>query len=270
MVTTGRQTLIRPRDTDFIKRVLMHYKRHGRHDLSWRTSITPYRILVSEVMLQQTQVSRVKEKFLLWMKTYPTLPSLGRAEFKDVLVLWQGLGYQRRAKALHEIARKEKQIPKTFEKLLELPGVGTYTAGAVCAFAYNMFVHPLLETNIRTALIETFHKRKTSVSEKQLFHDLVRLETSLVVRKVGARVWYYALMDYGAHLKANNISHNKKVKGYAQQSPYKGSLRELRAKILFVIAHEKTLPQDKRKSEVLEALIKEGYIEKRGRTYLIR
>jgi A/G-specific adenine glycosylase len=269
MKNSIHQSRIRPQDSLFIKRVLAHHKKHGRHDLVWRKKITPYKILVSEIMLQQTQVSRVKEKFILWMKTYPTLTSLSRGDLREVLILWQGLGYQRRVKALYDIAKKEKQVPVSFEKLLELPGVGTYTASAVCAFAYNTFAHPLLETNIRTALIETFHKRETSVSDEELFHDLARLEKNPAVKKVGARTWYYALMDFGAYLKANKISHNTKVKGNRKQSPYKGSLRELRAKTLFAITHKQKLPEDVRLEKVVDALIRERYIEKRGRTYQI-
>lgn len=257
------------KDEEFIDLVLAHYGVHGRHDLPWRKNTTSYRVLVSEVMLQQTQVPRVKEKFTLWMKLYPTLASLRKATLKEILILWQGLGYQRRAKALYEIAQETTPISQVWEEVLELKGVGTYTASALCAFAYNTFSHPLLETNIRTALIEVFHPRKKTVSDEVLYSDLRRLEQHEVVQESGARVWYYALMDYGAMLKANKISHNKKAKGYTKQKPYKGSSRELRAKLLFSIAHSKPLPKDIRAGDLLVTLEKEGYIRKVKKSYAI-
>jgi A/G-specific adenine glycosylase len=260
-------------DTQFIKRVLEHYQKHGRHNLLWRKSPSAYPVLVSEIMLQQTQVARVIEKYALWMKTYPTLKSLSTASFRDILVLWQGLGYQRRAKALYMLAKEYKRIPTSFEELCKLPGIGPYTASAVCAFAYDRFSHPMLETNIRTALIEEFHlpaqagQWETKIHDGMLYDDLTRLVFHPKVQKVGARIWYYALMDYGAHLKASRISHNTKSAHYTKQSTYKGSVRELRAKILFALTYKKLLPKDERTKEVVQKLIKEGYITKRGKGY---
>lgn len=257
-------------DDMFIDEVLSFYKEHGRHDLIWRKKITAYRILVSEVMLQQTQVIRVIDKFNEWMKLYPTLKELRTASLQDVLILWQGLGYQRRAKALYEIAKNYTTIPKTFSELCDLPGVGSYTASAVCAFAYDAFTYPVLETNIRTVLIDEFHLDKNEIHDGLLYDDLDRLSKNSKVQDVGARVWYYALMDYGAYLKEHNISHNKKSKHYSKQSAYKGSLRELRAKTLFAVTYKKELPEDERLSDVLFALEKEGYIIKRGAKYIIK
>lgn len=254
-------------DKKFISDVLNHYNKYSRHDLVWRKKITPYRILVSEIMLQQTQVERVKEKFVLWMKMCPTLHDLSKSSLEDILKLWKGLGYQRRAKALYTIGHTVKRIPKTFEGLIELPGVGIYTASAVCAFAYNTFSHPVLETNIRTALIEAFYTQinnLNSIEEKIhddiLYSDLVRLSSYKVVKECGAREWYYALMDYGAFLKKSKISHNHKSKSYNKQSAYKGSRRELRAKVLFSILHKEALPEDKRTEEIIDELIQEGYL----------
>ncbi len=257
-------------DDMFIKAVTAYYKERGRHTLPWRKKISTYRILVSEIMLQQTQVSRVIPKFEAWMKKFPTMKSLGDSTLQEVLVLWQGLGYQRRAKALLTIAKESKQLPKTFDELLALPGIGTYTAGAVCAFAYNQFTHPVLETNIRTALIEYFHVGEHEVHDGLLYDDLARLEKHKEVQGLGARIWYYALMDFGAHLKEERISHNTKSVHYAKQSPYKGSVRELRARTLFAITHGSVLPVDERLSGVLEQLSKEGYILKKRNTYYIQ
>ena len=257
------------KDTKFIRMILNFYTKHGRHDLMWRKNITPYRILVSEIMLQQTQVSRVLPKFAIWMKRYPTLTALRKATLQDVLIIWQGLGYQRRAKALFTIAQENNILPKTFEKVIELPGVGNYTASAVLAFGYNEFSNPMIETNIRTALIEEYYKCGENISDSMLQNDLIRLTSSDTVQKVGARVWYYALMDYGAHLKENKISHNTKSKHNVVAIKYKGSSRELRAKILFAIVHKNELPEDDRTQSLVQKLIDEKFITKKGKKFLV-
>ena len=262
-------TKIRHEDVAFIKEVKGYYLQYGRHTLQWRKKISPYRILVSEVMLQQTQVSRVLPKFQLWMKHYPTLSALATSNLRDVLILWQGLGYQRRAKALLSIAKEVNVLPKKFDELLLLPGIGKYTASALCAFAYNEFSHPVLETNIRTVLIEFFHKGEESIHDRVLYDDLTRLEKYKEVQTLGARQFYYALMDYGAYLKSQKISHNKKSVHHAVQTHYKGSLRELRAKTLFAITHNDGLPVDERLEEVLKLLLKEEFIKKADKKYFI-
>jgi A/G-specific adenine glycosylase len=259
----------RASDTRFVALVLAHYEKSGRHDLIWRKNITPYKILVSEIMLQQTQVSRVVPKFMLWMKQYPTLAALSKATLTDVLLLWQGLGYQRRAKALYDIAQTTKALPKRYEELLSLQGIGPYTASAVCAFAYDAFPEYLLETNIRTALIEAFHQGETVIHDGMLYDDLARLTKNKKVLSVGARTWYYALMDYGAYLKASKISHNEKSAHYAKQTPYEGSTRQLRAKTLFAITHNTDLPDDDRLEGIISQLLKEGYIKKKGKGYTV-
>lgn len=262
-------TNIQANDRACIKAVTSHYKKSGRHDLPWRKGFSPYEILVSELMLQQTQVSRVIPKYEMWMKTYPTLAKLKKASLTDILVIWQGLGYQRRAKALYEIGQNYSSIPKTYNQLIDLPGIGPYTASAIMAFAYDTFGHPLIETNIRTMLIEYFHIGKEGVTDAVLMEDLKRLESYVSVKKQGARHWYLACMDYGAYLKANKISHNQKVKGYTKQSPYKGSLRELRAQTLFAITHKQSLPTDVRLPQVVAELTQEGFIVPHGKGYRI-
>ena len=259
MIETSRTNEL---DRKWIKKILEHYALSGRHDLPWKKNHTCYRIIVSEIMLQQTQVTRVMPKYVEWMRRYPTLTTLRKSSLKEILVLWQGLGYQRRAKALYTLAQKNTTLPRTFEGLVLLDGIGVYTASAVMAFAYNTFSHPVLETNIRTALIEEFHQGETEIHDGLLYDDLVRLENNRSVQKVGARIWYYALMDYGAHLKQNKISHNKKSKHKSTATPYKGSMRQLRAKVLFSITKGLELPNDDRLSYVLEKLIHEGYIVK--------
>jgi A/G-specific adenine glycosylase len=259
------------RDSDivFIRDVLDFYAIAGRHSLVWRKQITAYKILVSEIMLQQTQVSRVLPKFNEWLKKYPTLKDLSYANLQDILLLWQGLGYQRRAKALYLIAKSNKKIPKKFEDLILLPGIGTYTASAISAFAYNQFSHPVLETNIRTALLDFFHPHSEVVDDCALYKDLKRLEQNPLIVTIGARVWYYALMDYGANLKNEHVSHNTKSAHYARQTKYKGSLRELRAKVLFAITRQEVIPKDERVEEVLRALLKEGFIDNKQGAFRI-
>jgi A/G-specific adenine glycosylase len=269
MKTSAISIQARREDAQFVRRVISHYDKKGRHDLPWRKSVTPYRILVSEIMLQQTQVARVLPKFAVWMRQYPTLRSLGKAPFSEVLKLWQGLGYQRRAKALHEIGKAAKALPRPYDELLALPGIGPYTASAIQAFAYDTFPDYMIETNIRTALIEAFHQGEISVHDGRLYDDLARLSKMKSVQSLGARHFYYALMDYGAHLKAQKISHNEKSAHYARQSPFKGSARELRAKVLFAITHKKKLPEDERVQDALDALMKEGFIGKKRSAYVI-
>ncbi len=249
--------------------VISFYTKNGRHTLPWRKKINPYRILVSEIMLQQTQVARVIPKFELWMRQYPTLTTLRTSSLKEVFLIWQGLGYQRRAKALVTIAKEHKRLPRHFAELIQLPCVGTYTASALGAFAYNQFSHPVLETNIRTVLIEYFHKKETRVDDQDLYRDLITLEHDIRVKKLGARKWYYALMDYGAFLKENNISHTRKSAGYVKQSRYRGSVRELRAKILFAVTHKEKLPKDLRVQDILKQLEKEGYLTKKRNRYVL-
>lgn len=256
-------------DTYFIKAVLNHYEKFGRRDLPWRKAIKPYKILVSEVMLQQTGVARVIPKYEAWMKKYPTLSALSKANLSDILKLWQGLGYHRRAKALLETAKSTKTLPHTYEDLLRLKSIGPYTASAIMAFAYDVFPERMLETNIRTALIEAFHQGETNIHDGVLYDDLARLTKNKAVQAVGARTWYYALMDYGVYLKSQRISHNEKSAHHAKQPPYEGSLRQLRAKILFAITHKERLPEDERRECIIEELLRDGYIVKAGRGYKI-
>ena len=127
----------------FIEEIWAYYKAH-RRSFPWRERISPYRVLVSEIMLQQTQAPRVVAKYNEFIKKFPTLKKLNEASTKDVLTAWQGLGYNRRALYLKSITK----IPKTYEELVELPGIGPNTAGSILAFAYNI-PPPFIETNIR-------------------------------------------------------------------------------------------------------------------------
>ena len=217
--------------TTLKRAVWAHYKRAGRHDLPWRQTVDPYRILVSELMLQQTQVARVIPKYLVFLARFPTIDTLAQTPLREVLIVWQGLGYNRRAKMLHEAAQvvvheHAGQMPRTYDALLRLPGVGPYTARAVCAFAYNES-GAMVETNIRTVLFHHLYPTRADVSDAELYR---LIDTLCPAGR--AREWYWALMDYGAHLKAHGVRLNHKSKHYTKQSKFEGSDRQLRGAIL--------------------------------------
>lgn len=182
-------------------------------------------------MLQQTQAPRVIEKYNQFLKKFPSLKSLAQAPLKKVLIAWLGLGYNRRAvnlqKAAQVIIKDHKGIfPKNRKDLEALPGVGPATAGDLLAFAYNIAV-PLIETNIRSVYIHCFFNDEKNISDAEI---IPLIEKTL--DKKNPRDWYYALMDYGAMLKATRVNPSRRSKHYAKQSPFRGSNRELRSKIL--------------------------------------
>ncbi len=143
---------------------LLHwFEEHGRHDLPWRQTKNIYHIYLSETMLQQTQVSRVMEEYYpKFLKRFPTLASLADASLEEVLSLWSGLGYYSRAKNLHESAKICKTaLPDDFKELQKLPGIGRYTASAICSFGYNQCI-PVVDTNIKRVLRRFFALESTS------------------------------------------------------------------------------------------------------------
>ncbi len=268
----------------FKKTIWDYYKKNGRHDLPWRKIKDPYKILISEVMLQQTQVSRVIEKYKSFLKKFPTVEALAEAPLKDVLLEWQGLGYNRRAKYLKLCAEKvvteyRGKFPKNLKELVALPGIGPATAGDILAFAYNIPV-PVIETNIRSVFIHFFKGVEGALANTQTntyARSNLRAETSSPsskVRKVsslisdkellplieqtlptfpyvghrGVREWYWALFDYGAYLKQTR-NPNTQSKHYVKQSPFKGSNREKRSQILKLI-----LTGAKSEKEIVKAL----------------
>ena len=210
--------------------VRQHYRDHGR-DLPWRRTRDPYLILVSEFMLQQTQVARVTGKFELFIGLFPTIRSLAAGSTADVLRAWQGLGYNRRGLNLHRSARMVVaehggSVPDSLPELLRLPGVGRATAAAVCAFAFGIPV-PFLETNVRAAFIHHFFQECSRVSDSEL---LPLVEATL--DRDDPREWYYALMDYGSWLKKAYVNPSRRSKHRNMQSPFSGSHRQLRSEVL--------------------------------------
>lgn len=207
--------------------VLGYYQAHKRR-MSWRDNPSFYNVLVSELMLQQTQVSRVMPKFTAFMTRFPDIESLAAAPLADVLVAWQGLGYNRRAKFLHQAAGIIKQTgaPASLAELIKLPGVGKNTAGAIMAYAYNEPV-VFVETNIRTVFIHEFFADKTSVDDEE-----IRALVTLSLDRENPRQWYYALMDYGTYLKSQSLGSIRKSRHYVKQSTFEGSLRQARGQII--------------------------------------
>jgi A/G-specific adenine glycosylase len=215
------------------------YKAHGRHELPWRKTTDAYKILVSEVMLQQTQVERVIPYYQNFLKKFPTVRSLANAPLSEVLIAWQGLGYNRRAKMLHlaakEVLEKYKgKFPASVEALESLPGIGPYTARAVAAFAYNQDV-VFIETNLRTVITHHFFKDREQISDKEILGILAQVFPKSTADR-DSREWYAALMDYGSHLKRTGVHINAKSKTYTKQSKFAGSDREARGAILKALA----------------------------------
>ncbi len=259
----------------FTRLVRAHYKKHGRHELLWRKTRDPYKILVSEVMLQQTQVERVEPHYREFLKRFPTARRLAEAPLSDVLRAWQGLGYNRRAKMLHAAAKEiwGQGMPKAAAELVRLPGVGPYTAAAVAAFAWDQ-PGLVLETNIRTAITHHFFVGQGKVSDKDIANVLARAQP-----KDGVREWFYALMDYGAFLKRSGVRINARSAHYTKQSKFKGSNRQARGAILKELAKGSQtetrllgLLGDDRRDQLAAALAKlqqEGLIKKEKATWLL-
>ena len=175
------------------KNIRNWYKKHGRHHLPWRTTDNPYHIYLSEVMLQQTQVKTVLDRYYFpFLQKFPTLKALGEAPLDDVLKMWEGLGYYTRAKNLHKTATQLEVLPKEIDKLITLPGIGKNTAHAIAAFAFNQPV-PIMEANVKRILCRLY-KIKTP-NEKQLWEIAYQL-----VDKENPFDYNQAMMDIGATL----------------------------------------------------------------------
>jgi A/G-specific adenine glycosylase len=185
---------------EFRRRLLRWFRRHGR-DLPWRGTRDPYRVLVSEFMLQQTQVARVEAYYHRFLERYPTVESLAASDPAQVRESWAGLGYYRRAANLHRLARTvvlehDGVIPPDPAVLRRLPGVGRYTAGAVASFAYERAT-PAIDTNVARVIRRAFHPRLQGRSaERQVWET----GAAIVPRRSGPAAWAFnqAIMELGA------------------------------------------------------------------------
>lgn len=220
--------------------IIWNYYKENKRSFAWRQTTNPYNIVVSEIMLQQTQTSRVVEKYATFIETLPTWDALANARLKDVLSLWQGLGYNRRGKALHTIAQLVMKeyggiLPDSPELLVAFPGIGPNTAGSICAFAFNKPI-TFIETNVRAVYIHHFFKEKQNITDKEL---LPLIEQTIDFQS--PREWYYALMDYGVMLKKNLPNPSRKSAHHTKQSKFEGSDRQIRGMIIKLLTNHSKL-----------------------------
>ena len=233
-------------------------------DLPWRRTYDPYAIWISEVMLQQTQVSRVDGRWQRWLERFPTVDALAAAAPSDVLEEWQGLGYNRRALSVHRAAQAISEaggvFPQDPKELVKLPGIGPATAAGIRAFAFNL--HGVyLETNVRTVFLHELYPQAEGVPDSELVPlveltcpasvtdaaDAVAAGADAAVNtaaetdetELTPRSWYYALLDYGAYLKKTIPNPSRRSKSHAKQSRFEGSHRQKRAELLRVLLAHK-------------------------------
>jgi A/G-specific adenine glycosylase len=229
-------------------------------------------------MLQQTQVERVTEKYVEFLAAFPDFAALAKAPLSKLLKIWQGMGYNRRALALKSLAQKvlkdhRGKLPSEPDKLMALPGVGKYTAGAVRAFAFNKPV-VFLDTNIRRVYIHEFFQDRENIRDEEL---LPFVEQTMDTRN--PRKWYNALMDYGAMLKKEHGNPNRRSAHYTRQSPFENSNRQVRGMIVKILVEasslstsqiaKKTGMDEERVKKNLLQLEEEGFIKKKGRSFVI-
>ncbi len=253
---------------EFQQRVWNYYKTHKR-SFPWRETTDPYAIIVSELMLQQTQTDRVVPKYLAFLEEFPTVEVLAKASLTDVLKLWQGLGYNRRALYLMKLAQKVVlehggKVPNSIEELDALPGIGYATACAVYTYSYNL-PSVFIETNIRTVFIHHFFADRTEITDREI-EPLV----AATVAPEQPREWYYALMDYGVMLKKTLPNPGRKSAHYSKQSSFLGSDRKIRGEIVrllldtprldFDSLYNATGTDEDRLRKIVSGMIRDGIV----------
>lgn len=227
-----------------------YYRKHGR-DLPWRRpepdgSFDPYKIMVSEIMLQQTQVARVIPKYAEFLNKFPTIQSLAQAELGDVLRIWSGLGYNRRAKFLWQAAQTANdKLPNAVEELTKLPGIGPNTAAAIVVYALNQ-PRVFIETNIRSVYLHHFFADQSEVHDKELLPIV-----EATIDQEHPREWFWALMDYGVFIKSSVGNTAQNSKHYTKQSTFKGSRRQIRGQVLRLLMSG-PLSSDELKNEIAD------------------
>lgn len=267
----------------FMRR-LWKFHAANRRDMPWRNTRDPYRILLSELMLQQTQVPRVLQKYDEFLIKFPDLAAVHAASMTDILRVWKGLGYNRRAYFIKKIADilaegpygngKPFDFPARYEDLIKLPGIGQSTGGAIVAFSLAKKTGekiPYIETNIRSVLMHEFFAAKPmpdmsdkavaahAAPEKIQDADILAILSQCLdrVEPADIREFYYALYDYGTDLKARlgrkKTDLHKRSAQYSKQSAFKGSVREMRALILSSLLKEEENGDGKMEKEELFA-----------------
>jgi A/G-specific adenine glycosylase len=247
--------------TDFVVLVAEKGREHYR-DFVWRRTRDPYAILLSEVMLQQTQVARVEPKYVAWLAEFPTLDALAAAPLEPVLRAWQGLGYNRRAVALKQSAEQVAEnfggiLPADETQLRSLPGVGPATAAGVLAFAHDLPT-VYLETNVRAVLLHELFADRADVADRELVGPLRAAVDQAAFQGLGPRAWYYALLDYGAHLKRTEPNPSRRSAHHTLQSRFEGSRRQKRAWLLRAVMADPGLAAEEYAGALARAEIAAG------------
>lgn len=257
---------------EFRSRIWNFYEKHKR-PMPWRETVDPYAIVVSEIMLQQTQVPRVMQKYPEFMEKFPGFQELAESSLTDLLKVWQGMGYNRRALSLQKLAGIVMEnhsgiLPRDPEILATLPGIGPATASSIAAFAFNSPV-VFIETNIRRVFIHCFFADRENVHDSEI-EPLV----AAALDRENPREWYWALMDYGTFLKNTQGNANRRSAHYTRQSKFEGSRRQVRGAVLkSLLSSPKQDIRDLQDSicapyellkEIISELVKEGFIIRNG------
>ncbi len=258
----------------FQDRILEHYRLHGR-DLPWRKTDNPYHVFISEMMLQQTQVDRVVRKYGEFLAAFPDFTSLAKVSLREIMAVWQGMGYNRRALALSRTAQKIVAdyggiLPETSEELAGFPGIGKATAASMIVFAFNKPA-VFIETNIRRVFIHEWFGGRGEIRDKEI---IPLVEETLY--RPDPRTWYHALMDYGAMLGRTSGNDNVRSVHYRKQPSFKDSDRKIRGMILGLLLRNPALSPEEigkevygdgeRTRRILSSLEQEGLVrEKKGR-----
>jgi A/G-specific adenine glycosylase len=260
---TGPEALARFRD------LVWFYYRTRRRSLPWRRTRSHYKVYVSEIMLQQTQVDRVARKFTEFVEIFPSFEALARASLREVLAAWQGLGYNRRAlnlKRAAEVVVTEHggRLPRRPEALARLPGIGAATAASIAAFAFNQPA-VFIETNIRSVFIHCFLPDCDAVPDEEL-----RPLIAATLDRQSPRRWYNALMDFGTWLKAEHGNPSRRSRHHRGQAAFEGSDRQVRGAVLRTLTRGGALSAEDlsaqveceyaRVQRVAEALAAEGFV----------
>jgi A/G-specific adenine glycosylase len=273
--------------TEFVARVVSR-GRDAYRDHPWRRTRDPYAVLVSEVMLQQTQAPRVAGRWEVWLEEFPSFDALAAAPLEAALRAWQGLGYNRRAVALKRAAEKVVSghggvLPSDEAALRALPGIGPATAAGVRAFAFDL-PGVYLETNVRTVFLHELFADRDGIADREVVPLVAAAVAEAARQGVSARAWYYALLDYGAQLKREVPNPSRRSAHHTRQSAFEGSRRQKRARLLRAViaapglsadsytaglgaperAAGRPEPEPAEVLDLLEALAADGFLVREG------